>query len=151
MEYGCVLYLGAAPTYLHRFDTLQTRIEHMSSSTFPSLYNRRSAAIIGLVCRLLAGEGRGNLSTFCPKFVTTITRRSQRLHNYDPVNHLRFKNPCDFRTLDRFLCSWQVTAVTLWDQFPADLLLRGERDGWRTILKDVQKHFNDNVYMPVCT
>ena len=109
------------------------------------------AAILGLVCRLLAGKGRGNLSTFCPKLVTTITRRSQRLHNYDPVNHLRFKNPCDFRTLDRFLRSWQVTAVTLWDQLPADLLLRGERDGWRTILKDVQKCFNDNVYMPVCT
>ena len=123
----------------------------MSSSTFPSLYSRRSAAILGLVCRLLAGEGRGNLSTFCPKFVTTITRRSQRLHKYDPVNHLRFKNPCDFRTLDRFLLSWQVTAVTLWDQLPADLLLRGEWDGWRTILKDVQKRFNDNVYMPVCT
>ena len=102
MEYGCVWYSGAAPTYLHRFDTLQTRTEHMSSFTFPSLYNRRSAAILGLVCWLLAGEGRSNLSTFCPKFVTIITRRSQRLHNYDPVNHLRFKNPCDFRTLDCF-------------------------------------------------
>ena len=56
MEYGCVLYWGAAPTYLH-LDTLQTRIEHVSFSTFPSLYNRRSAAILGLVCRLLAGEG----------------------------------------------------------------------------------------------
>ena len=66
MEYGCVLYSGAAPTYLHRFDTLQTRIEHMSSFTFPSLYNRRSTAILGLVCLLLAGEGRGNLLTFCP-------------------------------------------------------------------------------------
>ena len=41
--------------------------------------------------------------------------------------------------------------MTLWDQLSADLLLRGERDGWRTILKDVQKRFNDNVYMPVCT
>ena len=41
--------------------------------------------------------------------------------------------------------------MTLWDQLPADLLLREERDGWRTILKDVQKRFNDNVYMPVCT
>ena len=39
----------------------------------------------------------------------------------------------------------------LWDQLPAGLLLRGERDGWGTILKDVQRHFNDNVYMPVCT
>ena len=117
----------------------------MSSSTFPSLYNRRSAAILGLVCRLLAGEGRDNLSTFYPKFVTTITRRSQILHNYDPVNHLRFKNSCDFRTLDRFLRSWQVTAVTLWDQLPTDLLLRGKWDGGEQYLKMYK-----NVLMIMC-
>ena len=82
---------------------------------------------MGLVSWLLAGEGRGNLFTFCPNFVTTTTR-SQRLHDYDPANHLRFQNPCDFVSLDCFIRSWQVTAVLLRNKIPADLLLRGERD-----------------------
>ena len=88
--------------------------------------------------------------TFCPKFVTTTTRRSQRLHDYGPANHLRFQNSCDFRSLDCFTCSWQVTAVLLWNQLPAELSLRGERNGWRTILEDVQRLLNNNDYMPVC-
>ena len=48
--------------------------KHTLSIIFPSLHNHRNAA---LVCRLLASEGRGNLLTFCPKFVTTMTKRSQ--------------------------------------------------------------------------
>ena len=101
IEYGYVLYSGASPSHLHCLNTLQTCVEHMSSSKFSSLCNRRNAAIMGLVCHLLAGEGQGNLLTFCPKFVTNTTRRSQRLYYYDPANHLRFQNPCDFRSLRR--------------------------------------------------
>ena len=105
---------------------------------------------MGLVCRLLAGEGQSDLLTFCPKFVTITTKRSLRLHDYDPVSYLSFQNPCDFRSLDRFICSWQVTAVLLWNRLPVDLLVRGERDGWRTTLKDVQRLFNNDDCMPVC-
>ena len=57
IEYGHVLYYGAAPSHLHHLDALQARIEHMSSSKFLSLCNYRNAAIMGLVCWLLAGEG----------------------------------------------------------------------------------------------
>jgi len=62
---GYVLYSGAAPSYLHHLDTLQTRVEHMSDFKFSSLCNRRNA---GLVCQLLAGKGRGNLLTFCHQY-----------------------------------------------------------------------------------
>jgi len=55
-----------------------------------------------LVCHLLASEGQDNLLTFCPKFVTTAMRRSQRLQDYDPANHLKFQNPYVF---DHFICS----------------------------------------------
>ena len=55
IEYGYVLYSGAAPSYLQRLDTLQTRVEQMSESKFPSLCNHRNAALI--ICQLLAGEG----------------------------------------------------------------------------------------------
>ena len=57
---------------------------------------------MGLVCCLLAGESCGNLQTYCPQFHDTqICRRSHHLYSWDPADHLRFVNPCNFKTLDR--------------------------------------------------
>ena len=56
-----------------------------------------------------------------------------------PAEHLRFVNPCNFRTLDQFKRSWLATAADIWNGLPADLILQGEACGWRTILKDVQR------------
>ena len=54
--------------------------------------------------------------------VTTDThRQSTRLHAWDPAAHLRFIDPTDFRTLDRFQRSWQVVAVHLWNNLPPDI------------------------------
>ena len=93
---------------------------------------------MGLVCRLLAGEGHGNLQTYCPQFCGNQTlRQSHRLYSCDPVEHLRFVNPCNFRTLDPFKRSWLATDI--WNALPADLILQGEAGGWCTIFKDVQR------------
>ena len=96
---------------------------------------------MGLVCRLLAGEGRGTLQTYCPQFSDNQThRRSHRLHFWDPAEHLRLVNPCNFRTLDRFKRSWLVTATDIWNGLPADIVLQGEANSWRIILKDTQRY-----------
>ena len=68
LEYGSILYSGAALGHLQRLDNLKTRIERTCCSTFPPLLHRCNAAIIGLVCCLLAEEGRWNLHCFCPLF-----------------------------------------------------------------------------------
>jgi len=99
---------------------------------------------MGLVCRLLAGEGQGNLYTYCPQLCGTPThRRSHRLHSWDPAEHLRFVNLCNFKTLDRFKHSWLATATDNWNGLPADMILRGEVSGWHTVLKDIQ-HYTSN-------
>ena len=98
-----------------------SQIESMCGSTFSSLIDRRHASILGFICRLLDGEGRGNLQTFCPTFKTASNRLSHRLHSFDPAFHLCFVSPCNFRTLDRFRRSWLVTVVALWDSIPAEL------------------------------
>ena len=68
LEYGSVLYSGAAPTHLNHLDRFQAHVENMCGFTFPSLTDRCKDSILGLTCRLLAGEGRSNLQSFCPKF-----------------------------------------------------------------------------------
>ena len=81
---------------------------------------------MGLVYHLLAGEGRGNLQTYCPQFHDTqICRRSHCL--LIPI-------------ILRFKCSWLVTATDIWNGLPADILLQGETYGWHIILRDIQ-HF----------
>ena len=86
---------------------------------------------MGLVWHLLAGEGRGNLQTYCPQFcdVNQLSRKSHQLHSWDPAEHLRFINPCNFKTLDRFRRSWLTLAVTTWNDLPADVILQGETLG----------------------
>ena len=125
---------------MQRLDCLQSRIEQTCSSHFQSLLHHRNASIIGLVCRLLAGEGRGSLQNYCPLFRGAENTRHQytRLHAWDPAAHLRFIDPTDLRTLDRFQRSWQVVAVHLWNTLPPDLLLTGATCGWRAILKQAQ-------------
>ena len=111
----------------------------MCGLAFPSLTTRRNALILGLACHLLAGEGQRSLQSFCPKFKFTSLRVSHQLHSLDLASHLHLQNPCNFRTLDRFHHSWQVAVVNLWDSIPVDILLRGDSDGWRTVLKDIQQ------------
>ena len=138
LEYGNILYSGAAST--HHLDHLQSHIEWSCSFVFQPLSHCQNAAIMGLVCRLLAGEGRGNLQTYCPQFCGNQTlHRSHRFSSWDHAEHLRFINPCNFRTLDRFKRSWLATAADIWNELPADLILQGEACGWHTILKDVQR------------
>ena len=90
LEYGAILYSGAAQSHLARLDSFQACVENMCRVSFPPSIVRRNVSILGLTCRLLAGEGRGNLLTFCPKFKSSSSRTSNRLHSYDPASHHRF-------------------------------------------------------------
>ena len=80
------------------------------------------------------------ISDYCPQFCHVgFRRQSNRLHTWDSAAHLRFIDPCNFKTLDRFRRSWQVAAVQLWNSLPPDLLLTGATCGWRSILKQAQR------------
>jgi len=139
LEYGSILYSGAALTHLNCLNSFQARVKNMCGFTFPPLTNCHNASILGLTCHLLAGEGRGNLQSFCPKFKSCSLRTSSQLHSFNPASHLRFQNPCNFHTLDHFHRNWQAAVVTLWDSIPASTLLLGDSKGWRTVLKDMQR------------
>ena len=141
LEYGNILYSGASATHLHRLNNLHSQIEQTGSSVFQPLLSHRNAAIVGLVCRILAGKGCGNLQTYCPQFcdINQLLRKSHRLHFWDPAEHLHFVNPCNFKIFDKFRLSWLVSAVTIWNDLPADVILQEKTIGWRTILKDTQR------------
>ena len=68
LQYGSILYLGAAAIHLNRLDHLQSRLEQTCLFIIQPLLSHQNAAIVGLVCRLLDGVGHGNLQTYCPQF-----------------------------------------------------------------------------------
>ena len=100
----------------------------------------RCAAGIGLTCRLLDGEGRGDLLTFHPYFVTNVTRRSSRFNDLlDPAQACRLCTPVTFKSLDCFRRSWHAVIPVVWDTLPASLLLQGHTAGWRSVMKAHQR------------
>ena len=104
LEYENILHSGAALSHLQRLDNLQAQIERTCCLTFQPLLHRRNAAIIRFVRCFLAGEGWGNLQSFCSMFCGTdnICHQSSRLHAWDPADHLHFIDPCNFWALDLF-------------------------------------------------
>ena len=135
LEYGNILYSGAVPSHVRRLENLQTRIERTCCSTFESLLHCHHAAIIGFVCCLLVRERPAQcfaeLLTSVAGLAVFISGTLQAMHCIDP---------CNFQTLDRCRCNWQVSALHLLNSLPADILLRGDTNGWCNILKQAQRH-----------
>ena len=73
LEYGNILYSGAALSHLQHLDNLQVQIEHTCCLTCQPLLHCRNAAIIGFVCCLLAGEGWGTCRVSARYSVELIT------------------------------------------------------------------------------
>ena len=69
IEYGHLLYYGAANSHLRRLDSLQCHAEGICSTTFSLLSSRCQAAAFRLICKLHDGEGQGIFQSFCPRFV----------------------------------------------------------------------------------
>ena len=74
IEYGNLIYWGAAEDYLEKLDdrvqssaVSSTMLADSSAFFIPSLESRRQeAAAVGLTCKLLDGQGRGVLSEVQP-------------------------------------------------------------------------------------
>ena len=97
IEYGNLIYWGAAEGFLEKLDRVQSSavvsmLADSSAFFIPSLESRRrQAAAVGLTCKLLDGQGRGALSEVQPVFApptTESTRFSDRLapNPQDPLH-----------------------------------------------------------------
>ena len=81
--------------------------------------------------------GHGNLQSFLPQFVATVTRRSSCLTDLsDPVWALILNSPITFNSFHRSL---HGAISTMWDTIPANLLLQDHATGWRSVLKCLQR------------
>ena len=93
LEYGNILYSGAATTHLCYLDNLQSQIEQTCFCVFQPLLHHRNAGI-----SLLSFSWRGP----CFVMLSNHAEISYCLHTWDLTEHLRFVNPCNFKTLAKF-------------------------------------------------
>ena len=111
----------------------------MCSTTFSSSSSRRQAAVFGLIYKLLDGEGQGILQSFCPHFANYSSRKSSRLStSNNPARDYHLAVPGSFKSLDRFLCSWNVSAIQAWSSLPAPLLTDVSK--WCDVMKTLQHY-----------
>ena len=139
LEYGHLLFYRAANSHLCRLDSLQRRADGMCSTAFSSLSSRSQAAAVGLICKLLDGQGRGILQSFCSHFATYSTKRSSHLSaSNDPARDYRLTVLGSFKSLEMFLHNWNVSAIQAWNSLPAPLLTNVSK--WCDVMKTLQHY-----------
>ena len=68
----------AATTHLQKLDRIQRAAEKLGNFKVGSLESRRDASLIGLLFKLLDGDGRGKLNDFKPTIIDVAPARKGR-------------------------------------------------------------------------
>jgi hypothetical protein len=135
MEYGCLEYMAAAPIHLEKLDRVQRSAERICGCEFESLGGRRQAAAFGLACKLLDDQGRGELQNFKPQLKWDGGGRTRK----SSVRELRMVKKGSSRSLDVFSRSFEGSIDGIFDKIPTELKEKGEKDGWKKIMKQGQR------------
>ena len=82
MEYGCVAWMGVAPSHLSKLDMVQQSAQRLGNFEIESLESRRNAAALSFSLKMMAGKCKGILNSFTPqlyeptKLATRISRHT---------------------------------------------------------------------------
>ena len=138
LEYGHLLYWGAAESHLARLDRVQLQAQRLFSEIpLPTLESRRVAAAVGLTCRLLSGSVSSPLLSLTPVLMSStgsLLRRSARLI---VSGHLhRFLDQCTYRSLEMFKRSYRGRISNIWNSLQSDLL--ATRPSWSSCCRPLQ-------------
>jgi hypothetical protein len=131
MEYGNVVYMGAAQTHLEKLDRLQRSAERIGNFKIESLESRREAAAIRLALKLMDGRGRGRLQDYAPQIMDMGSYRPSRHH----TNGMRLKPTVKARSLNVFKRSFIGAVPIIWNKLPKDIIDKGKARGWMKIKK----------------
>ena len=111
MEYGNMLYMGAAPSTLKILDSIQESAMKIGGFEIESLSSRREAAAAAFALRLLDGNCRGVLQDFTPTLETisnpqafedeSIGNRVSRHHFRESIG-LQIKKSAVLGSLQRY-------------------------------------------------
>ena len=129
IEYGNLVYMGAADSTKEKLDRVQHAAAKMGQFEVESLGSRRQAALIGLVFKLLDGDGRGMLNEFIPTLMEPKEGGKQRI-----------KEAFDFRdTTRQYDRSIGGQIPVVWKLLPQGLPYQESDKGWQSATKRCQR------------
>ena len=142
MEYGNMLYMGAAPSTLEVLDKIQESAMKMGGFKIESLSSRREAAAVAFALRMLDGKCRGVLQEFTPTLETvsipqeineeSIGNRVSRLH-FKETTGAQVKKSTVFGSLQRYERCFFGALPQIWSKIPQWIIQQGKSKGWSTI------------------
>jgi hypothetical protein len=140
LEYGSVLYMGAAHSHLAKLDTIQRTAEKIGGFLCESLAYRREAAAVSFALKLLDQDCRPGLNKFAP----TIIQGHHVKHSYNTSSRLQgtqlkplvlSKKPINY-----FTHSFLGSIHLIWSKLPQTLTTIGKTKKWRSITTRCKRH-----------
>ena len=166
MEYGHVSFRGAAVSHLNKLDVIQDRCSKIGGFELESLASRRDASLIGLVLKLLDGDGRGEVACCTPKPLTT-GKNGLWIETVPKISHKRkaaaaselktkeilkscravggalagyqLENKCSADSKSLYVRSANGSASLVWSKLPQELIFEGFNAGWKSVRKNCQR------------
>jgi hypothetical protein len=158
IEYGSLVYWGAAEGYLKKFDGIQRSAISLLQQpqqvgpTLPSLESRRQAAAVGLTCKLLDGRGRGLLNDLKPTLVNPglpspevrvsarIASRTVAPQHSHQLEHAQICHRAGPRSsLAPYKRSYRVRIPDIWNNIQHDMLHQSHIEEYMPIRKMLQR------------
>ena len=142
LEYGSVLYMGAAASHLQKLDRVQDLTQTLGDFQVESLGSRRESSCLSVACKLLAGLGGGSLSRFAPQVYMATARSRHQL------NGLQIKMPvkpskCPLQCFRR---SFLSTMPHIWSLVPQHLITECQQVGWIKLPSKFKRYKNRYIY-----
>jgi hypothetical protein len=152
IEYGNLVYWGAANTNLGMLDKVQQSAISLLDDPEPSLLpcpleRRREAAAVGLLVKVLDGEGRGRVNELKPERMDpsqTPLRRSTRLAAAKAPPHHHQLRPApvhNSNSLETYRRSWGVRIPQVWNNLDYEVLHQQQHiENFTPLRKQLQRH-----------
>jgi hypothetical protein len=152
IEYGNLVYWGASNTNLGKLDKVQQSAISLLDDPEPSLLpcpleRRREAAAVGLLVKVLDGEGRGQVNELRPERMDPShkgPRRSARLAEAKSPSHQYQLKPAPVHSrtsLDTYRRSWRARIPEVWNNLDHEVLHQQQSIyHFIPLRKQLQKH-----------
>ena len=127
LEYGNLVYMGAAQPHLDKLDRVQESAMKLGEFEVESLESRREAATMSLAFDLLDGKGYGELDMYKAKLYEPI-RLSRNPTLKEAGTQIVSNTKTD--SLDQFKRSYLGSIHQTWRKMPQLLISEGQEKSW---------------------
>ena len=142
LEYGNLVYWGAAETHLGKLDAVHNSAISVlkKPSGIPSLESRRRAAALGLTCKLLDGEGRGEMQSLKPQFCSNNRQTLRRSKRINQKSHkFQIESVTKAKSLNTFKRTFRGRIPDIWNNLGNNFLYEDKISKFQDKRKSLQK------------